>query len=284
MIARCSGSVEHIYFNDDEFLLDPGHLVRMAGVARDLGLQICFQTRTRDVVNFRDVIEDNRDAILQVHLGVESFSQAQLDRWSKRVTVDVNLQALQVLSELGVSYYPYIILSDAQTSPDELAETCEGLLEMPDCPYSVRRNGWDSRAVVSPVEKGLHLNRMKTFRGELERSPDTRYLDLVWQFIWATHREAGLLSDLYVYSQADLPSPTSDAHPSSGRLRGLLRGRIGLIADVARGAYDHTDDPDYGRRIEERAEEFNRESKDARVRYMVAGLDCIPTADVAPSH
>ncbi|MBI4539370.1 MAG: hypothetical protein HY704_07675, partial [Gemmatimonadetes bacterium] len=198
-------------------------------------LKICFQTRTQDVLRHRDVLLRHLDVIYQIHMGVESFAQSQLDRWSKRVKVQVNLEAMRLLAGLGICYYPYLILSDERTTVEEIAANCGGILELPPRPFSVRMGGQERSAVMHPLHSGLHLNRLKDLHGRVVRAAATRYLEAVWDFIGGTYEEAARLSDLYVYSLlgpqraaggAPVPKPFESG-------AALLEERVSRIAEIA---------------------------------------------------
>ncbi len=262
LIARGDGPVRSISFNDDEFLLDPGHLERMAGVARELGLLICFQTRTGDVVRHAEVLAKNRDVIEQVHMGVESFSQSQLDRWSKRAPVAVNRRALEVLSGLGISYYPYLILSDARTTVAELEETCQGLVTMPPAPYPAVWRGRSLRSWLTPIQLGVHLNRLKTYHGKVETDPRTAYLDAVWIFLEETRREAGALSGLALLG----------IRGAGDRVTELLDERILRVPAIASEASSPGSAEFLRSRALHHAARFRAEARRARAEAMVEHL------------
>jgi anaerobic magnesium-protoporphyrin IX monomethyl ester cyclase len=198
LLSNSTKKIDYLYFNDDEFLLDKDHLIQMAGVARDFELKICFQTRVHDVLRCKEVINQNRDVIHQIHLGIESFSQSQLNRWKKGVCVADNKEAIKVLSQSDVSYYPYIILSDEYTSTLELYETCEGMLSIPECPILVRKSGHPIIVHATPVMSGIYLNRMKNFYGEVIRIPQTSYLEPIWNFILSTNKKVESLNIIYL--------------------------------------------------------------------------------------
>lgn len=192
--ARSSVPVERVYFNDDEFLLRASHLVDVAVLARGLQVKIVFQTRTRDVITHQHVISQNADVIHEVHMGVESFSLSQLDRWRKRTSPEQNAAAVEILAALAIPVYPYMILTDAQTTASEIADTCAGLLSLPRGPIpSVtcrrRTSPW-----LSPLERSVNLKRLKTFYGDIERSVDSTWLDDFWGFVNSTEQAATSLS------------------------------------------------------------------------------------------
>jgi hypothetical protein len=229
--------IEYVYFNDDEFLLNPDHLRGMAAVARELRMKIIFQTRTRDVICHRMLILENREAIHQIHMGVESFSQSQLDRWQKRVSVAVNRQALQILSEMNVSYMPYLILSDKHTTVEELQDACDGIVDMPSCPYAFRRGNRSLSLQMSPLHRGVEFNRYKSFYGEVERDSDTAYLEAVWDYLRATQSAARNLRDAYLLTRFhEATSSATDGVADSARASKLLDERIRRIPEIAQRA------------------------------------------------
>lgn len=223
LLHRAGNSVRHLYFNDDEFLLSADHLRSMATVTRSFGLTMVFQTRVQDVLRHRDVLAEHVDVIHEIHMGVESFSPTQLERWEKRASVEQNRQATEVLAGLGISYYPYMILSDSVTTVEELRDTCQGLLDLPPCPFTVWDEGSPVRPVLSPLHRGLHLNRLKNFTGEIERSQDTEYLETVWDFLAATAEEYEKLTELYVSGLARAALCSEGAESLRDELHPLAR-------------------------------------------------------------
>ena len=180
LISRSPVAVHTALFNDDDFMLSPRHFTAMRGLMDEFGLRMTFQTRSSDIIRHQRLLAESRGSIAQVHVGIESFSDSQLSRWSKGCDARINLQALALLSSLGLSYYPYIILSDHLTSPAEMAATCRALAVLPPCPFS------PGAPALSPLYWGLSLNRMKGFTGEALTSPATAYLERVWTFIGQT--------------------------------------------------------------------------------------------------
>ena len=57
--ASSDQPIELVFFNDDEFLLNPAHLEGMAEIAREMNFRMCFQTRTQDVVRYIRQIEQS---------------------------------------------------------------------------------------------------------------------------------------------------------------------------------------------------------------------------------
>jgi hypothetical protein len=201
--ARSSAPVERVYFNDDEFLLRASHLVEIAALARELQVKIVFQTRARDVITHRDVISQNVDVIYEVHMGVESFSASQLDRWKKRTSPEQNMAAVEILAGMAIPTYPYMILTDAQTTISEIGDSCAGLLALPRGPIPIAIRGQRAFPCLSPLERSVNLKRLKTFYGEIERSVDSLWLDDLWAFINSTEQAASSLSRVLLELRAD---------------------------------------------------------------------------------
>ena len=272
--ARGDRPVEVVYFNDDEFLLAADHLRDVGTVARDLGVEIVFQTRTRDVVRHRETIAEHRDVIREIHMGVESFSQSQLDRWRKRVSVETNRAAMLVLSELAVPVYPYLILTDEKTTVRELAETCDGLLSLP--PGPVRRvvHGRTALAWLTPVERDVRVQRMKTFHGDVERRPESEWLEALWTFVNLTVSSAAALSQIVGHARGSsqpgrpLPAPAAAEAADVGD---LLRERIAYLPELAAEIVDMPIEQAL-ERAESAASRFVRDSKIRRATYLAARL------------
>lgn len=241
LMERAGGEVEHLYFNDDEFLLHAEHLAEMASVARDFDLTIVFQTRVTDVLRHSDALAAHRDAIHEVHMGLESMCAAQLKRWRKKTTPATNREAASVLADLDIGYYPYIILTDAHTTPAELRETCEGLLTLPPAPVTVRAEGESFRTCVAPLRREIHLNRLKAFTGEILRRPGSSYLEAVWDFLGATAEEASSLTQAYLGVAARSSDDRAAPKTPGGSLESagtVLDRRLSRLPEIASRARD----------------------------------------------
>jgi pyruvate-formate lyase-activating enzyme len=262
------GTVEVVYFNDDEFLIDRNHLDAMASVARRFNLEICFQTRASDIVKHKCVIRKHLDAIHQIHVGVESFSQSQLNRWKKRSSPEVNLEALSILSDLGCSYYPYILLTDAYTTTEEIRQTCEGILKLPACPIKPYGNVAAGTPSLSPFLSGLHFNRMKNFLGRFERRPETAYLDVLWSFIDATNHRTKQLSNLIRHNVLSL----LEAGTWQVEARKQLAQRIQLIPALAERLANNRRES-WAKCVSVTAERYNNSCDDLILTYLAEAVD-----------
>lgn len=165
--------VKNFAFNDAEFIGGKGRgRERAREIAEGIltrGWQIKFSIQCR--VN--DVEEElfallRRAGLRKVFLGVESGSQAVLDRFQKDATVEENLKALKILSDLDIFVAMGFIMFDDRTSFGELAENMQFLQKVREI------TGKAYLAEVDPVSKVLpfagtkieaRLKEEKRYRG-----------------------------------------------------------------------------------------------------------------------
>lgn len=125
--------VEYLYFNDDNFM---GYgfeaKARLEAVAQGIiarGYQIRFHGECRvDSTAFLDpqfLRLMKRAGFQDVLLGLESGSQATLNRWRKGTTVERNRKAVVLLTDLGFDVEPAMILVDAKTTLPDLDATVD---------------------------------------------------------------------------------------------------------------------------------------------------------------
>ncbi|MHA1732065.1 MAG: B12-binding domain-containing radical SAM protein [Promethearchaeota archaeon] len=192
-VARLHGEhgVTRVQFVDDNFLNRRGWLSALRDGIQSRGLPVLvdFQTRVPDVLRFREELGECRDVVYQVELGVESFAQSQLDRWGKRVRVEQNVAAMEVLSGLGIPYSAYFIVADARTTLEEVELTFRGVVDAPGVP--VAPGGAELPAVVAHYDFNLLLD----LHGEPDVHPGS-WQDAVAAYLDATEGEAAKVSVL----------------------------------------------------------------------------------------
>ncbi len=221
----------HVFFYDDEFLLYAEHLSGLGSVLKELNMQLTFQTRVRDIISHQSVVRDNKDLIRQIQLGVESFSQSQLDRWKKKTQVSHNYEALEILSRMKVPYTPLIILTDSHTTQVELEENCEGILQMPESSWwGTNESGKRTMIQIKPFRRPLRLNRLLDFYGAVERSENTTYLESVWLFLKSSHNDFCDLSKIYM---CELAASKPGNRDLTEEISSLLDERIRRIPQIA---------------------------------------------------
>jgi anaerobic magnesium-protoporphyrin IX monomethyl ester cyclase len=125
--------IEYLYFNDDNFMgYGPAAKERLIELAQgiiDRGIKVHFHGECRvDSRSFLDpsFLQVMKDAgFKDVLLGLESGAQSTLNRWRKGTTVERNLAATRLLTEMGFDVEPAMILVDADTTLGEFTATVD---------------------------------------------------------------------------------------------------------------------------------------------------------------
>ncbi len=121
-------NIAHFYFVDDNFILNSkpsfSRAERFAKLVRDKLPAIRFGFMCRSSAIDKTLLKILKAAGLAgVFLGIESFSQAVLDRYNKRETVEEHIRAIAVLNDLCITINPGFIFFDPWTSVSEIQET-----------------------------------------------------------------------------------------------------------------------------------------------------------------
>jgi hypothetical protein len=181
---------------------------------------------------------------------------------------------MQVLSGLAVPVYPYLILTDEQTTVRELAETCDGLLGLPRGPVRTVVEGRAAFPWLTPVERDVRVQRMKTFHGDVERRPESEWLEALWTFVNLTVSSAAALSQIVVHATASSgpgrPLPATAA-AAVVDVADLLRERIAHLPELAADIVDMPMEQALDR-AERAASRFVQDSKIRRATYLAARL------------
>lgn len=115
----------HFYFVDDNFLLQTAAAFERAERFAELVMKKLPPVRFGFMCRSAAVDETlfktlKRAGLSGVFLGIESFSQAVLDRYEKQETVKEHLQAMSTLNRLGITTNPGFIFFDPWTNTREI--------------------------------------------------------------------------------------------------------------------------------------------------------------------
>lgn len=120
-------NVRNIVFNDANFIggsvraKERAKVIAEEIIKRNLDLEFRFQCRVNDVDEelFKLL---KRAGLSRVYLGIESGSQAVLDRFKKDATVEQNMNALKILAKLDIDVSMGFIMFDDRMNLNELSE------------------------------------------------------------------------------------------------------------------------------------------------------------------
>ncbi len=129
---------EYFNFTDDNFMSTRSFLEDLLDQFESSGILnkvwINFQTRTNDIIRFHDLMPRLKQIIFSIEIGVESFCDAQLQRYKKDITREENIQALKILNELDIPYNIYYMFLDAATTLDEIKINIDTIKQLEDIP------------------------------------------------------------------------------------------------------------------------------------------------------
>ncbi|MFA5333017.1 MAG: radical SAM protein [Candidatus Nanoarchaeia archaeon] len=128
-------NLSRIQFMDDNFMSDPIRAEKILEYLSENNLKALFLSRADSVVENESIFKDYCKSIEEVSIGIESFSQSQLNRWNKKTTVKDNNKSLSILKNSEICTNSFIILSDAKTTLRELEEQIRGIKNAPPTRY-----------------------------------------------------------------------------------------------------------------------------------------------------
>ena len=104
---------ENIFIVDDNFLVDIGRIKKFCELMKQSNLHKNFILfgRADFIAENEEIIKMLKDCGLQaVFIGIESFKEKELENFNKKITVEMNIRAVQVLENMGLDCYSGIIV------------------------------------------------------------------------------------------------------------------------------------------------------------------------------
>jgi radical SAM superfamily enzyme YgiQ (UPF0313 family) len=119
--------IKNFRFLDDNFI-GPGRIERENSllfaqeiIRRKLDIKFIIFPRIEGI-EYELFSKLKEGGLKSVDLGIESFSETQLKRYNKMVTVEKNLKAIEILKKLNISYNCYLIFIDPYVTLEEMKE------------------------------------------------------------------------------------------------------------------------------------------------------------------
>lgn len=105
---------EEIYIVDDDFLIDKKRLIRFVEGVQNRGIRKRYfiYGRADFIARYPEVMAQLKEVGLHtVIVGFESFSEAELQQFEKKISAETNRDAMRVMNRLGIECFATIIIS-----------------------------------------------------------------------------------------------------------------------------------------------------------------------------
>jgi radical SAM superfamily enzyme YgiQ (UPF0313 family) len=123
---------------------------------RNLNIRFALSTRPDQIETelFRFL---KKAGLTEVFIGIESMSQKSLDLYNKKVTVEQNRRAIEILEELEIFYRPGFILYEPYITLEQIRENLDFLRELVHSQYCNKYHFFKGLRIYrgSPLEKDL---------------------------------------------------------------------------------------------------------------------------------
>jgi radical SAM superfamily enzyme YgiQ (UPF0313 family) len=148
---------KYFIFNDDQFLSKGQtgyqYASELATELKKRNLKIKFELMCRaDTIDKKTMLVLKSIGLQRVFLGIESFNEAQLKRFNKKITVFRNIKSLIILYRLKIDVITAVILADAFTTLSELLEHFYML-------YLLRKRYFNSRYCRISISNKIEIYR-----------------------------------------------------------------------------------------------------------------------------
>lgn len=144
-VIRTTG-IDEFVFADDNFI-GPGaknreRVVRFAEELKARNLDLTFTIECRVDEIDEDLLNLLKDVGLsRVFMGIESGVQRQLDLFNKRVTVEQNMQAIELVRQAGLELRTGFIMIDPYVTMSEVLQNMQFISDVKLTDYQAKRSG-----------------------------------------------------------------------------------------------------------------------------------------------
>jgi anaerobic magnesium-protoporphyrin IX monomethyl ester cyclase len=124
---------DKIFIHDDNFIdgsrKRKDWLNRFYNLLKMEGLSFSYiriDARANDIIACRDILKKLKEiGLTNIFVGIESFSQRQLDFFNKATTKEQNIEAMKIIAELGLKLEFGFLALEPFVTMEELLENCE---------------------------------------------------------------------------------------------------------------------------------------------------------------
>jgi anaerobic magnesium-protoporphyrin IX monomethyl ester cyclase len=123
-------------------------------IEEDLGVYLLMETRPEDIVRDKDILWKYRKAgIIHIYIGVEATNQETLDLIRKDVSVQIGIEAIQLIHEHGMITETSFILGFPHETKESIARTLElSKIYNPDCAHYLALAPWPYAEMYADLE------------------------------------------------------------------------------------------------------------------------------------
>jgi anaerobic magnesium-protoporphyrin IX monomethyl ester cyclase len=113
-------------------------------IAEDMGVYLLMETRPEDIVRDADILWKYRKAgVIHIYIGVEATNQETLDLIKKDVSVQIGIEAIQLIHEHGMITETSFILGFPHETKESIARTLKlSKIYNPDCAHYLALAPW----------------------------------------------------------------------------------------------------------------------------------------------
>lgn len=191
---------------DDNFLNSSKHVKKLFSLIQEhfwkngakKRIRLEFQARADDVLRMRDILLQHKPLISMMEIGIESFSQEQLNRWNKKIKVSQNVECIEFLCEHEFPFVSNFLWIDKHTTLDELKENVRIFSDLPDASVFKTMSDGKIKSIKIPlIMHNVQISAIydKTGNSTVKSVP---FLDAAEFFLDKTGEIVNKMSELYV--------------------------------------------------------------------------------------
>ncbi len=126
-------------------------------IERSLGMDLFMETRVKDIIRDRDLLGKYREAgIVHIYAGVESTSQATLERFKKDIKVEESKLAIDLINEHDMISETSFVLGMPEETKESISTTVELAKHYnPDMAFFLAISPWPYADIYPSLEKNV---------------------------------------------------------------------------------------------------------------------------------
>ncbi len=126
-------------------------------IERSMGIDLFMETRVKDIIRDRDILRRYREAgIVHIYAGVESTSQATLERFNKDIKIEESKLAIDLINEHDIISETSFVLGMPEETKESISTTVELAKHYnPDMAFFLAISPWPYADIYPSLEKNV---------------------------------------------------------------------------------------------------------------------------------